>query len=327
MLRVVVADDPKVEVDAFSRALADREVELSTAALDTEAAVRAAGRDADVLVTNSETPVTAAALRAIDADIVAQPSIGVDNVALAAAETAGVTVVHAPDYCVDEVATHTLSLLLACVRRLREYDASVRDGEWSWETREPIHRFAGSTVGLVSFGPIARAFRERLRGFDVDVVAYDPYVERDAMRDHDVEKVTRAALAERADHVTVHAPLTDETRGLVDADFLDGPRDGAVLVNTGRGPVVDEAALVDALDSGALAAAGLDVFEDEPPTGSPLLDREDVVLSPHSAWYSVEAMADASASVAADVRRVLDGDPESATGVVTDEAWLSSTHD
>ncbi|GAA0658723.1 NAD(P)-dependent oxidoreductase [Salarchaeum japonicum] len=317
--RIVVDDDPKYDPSAFERAVPDAAVAVGD--LDTAAGLRAHA-DADVWVTPSTAPVTADVLADASVRLIAQPSIGVDNVDVAAAAARGVTVVHAADYCVDEVATHALSLLLACVRSVPAYDASVRDGEWDWRVGAPIHRLAGATVGLVSFGPIARAFRDRLRGFDADVLAYDPYVDADVMARENAEKVTFEELTARADHVSVHAPLTDETRGLVGRDALARLRDDAVVVNVGRGGVVDEAALVDALESGDIAAAGLDVFETEPlPAESALRDRDDVVLTPHAGWYSAEAMADANESVAADVRRFLDG--ETPAGRVDPDAdWL-----
>lgn len=306
--RVVVADDPKIDAETFRRVLGDT-AEVTVATLDSEADLREHGAGADALVTHNESPVTEAVLDDLPGlSVLAQSSIGVDNVDVAAAAERDVVVLRSPDYCLDEVATHAVTLLLACVRNLRTYDQAVRDGEWDWHVGAPLHRFAGSTVGLVSFGPIARTVAERLRGFDCDVLAYDPYVDAGEMAEHRVEKVTFAELTERADHLSVHAPLTDETEGLVDADAFARLRDDAVVVNTGRGGVVDEDDLLDALEAGELGAAGLDVFEQEPPRDSPLREREDVYLSPHVGWYSEEAMADSNEGVAADLARVFDGE-------------------
>ncbi|MFB6160204.1 MAG: C-terminal binding protein [Haloferacaceae archaeon] len=282
----------------------------------------AAGADADAVVLDVGLPFPAAAAEELShLRAVARSSVGVAGIDVEAAADAGIAVLHAPEYCRDEVATHTLALFLACVRAVPEYDRAVRAGDWP---RTPpsraLHRLAGDTVGLVAYGRIARSVRERLRGFGVDVVAHDPYVSAAAMADDGVERVDRAELFARADHVSVHAPDTTETRGLVGADALAALPERGVLVNTGRGHVVDESALADALRGGEIACAGLDVFEEEPlPEDSPLRGRDDVVFTPHAAWYSEESRDEVNETVATDLRRVLTGaDPKYAA----DDEWL-----
>ncbi|GGM66778.1 D-3-phosphoglycerate dehydrogenase [Halarchaeum rubridurum] len=319
MSTVVLADDPKLDPQVFRERL---DADVRVAALDAPEAFRAAVRahGADAVVTNGGIDVTHALLAGLDTlAVYGQVSIGLDNVDLDAAAECGVTVTHAPAYCVDEVATHGIALLLACVRDVPAQDRRVRGGTWSeWAGRD-LHRLAGDTVGLVSFGDIARGVAERLRGFGVDVVAYDPYVDGDVMAEHGVEKASAEGLREAADHPSVHAPLTDATRGLVDAAWFDALPERGVVVNTGRGGVVDEAALLAALDAGSVAAAGLDVFETEPPEASALVGREDVVATPHMGWYSVEARGEANGTVAADIGRVLVG--ADAEHAVEPEEW------
>lgn len=271
----------------------------------------AAAADADAAVITVYVPVPAEAFEELShLRALARSSVGVAGIDVAAATEAGVAVLHAPEYCRDEVATHTVALLLACVRAIPEYDRAVRDGEWPrTPPSRPLYRLAGDTVGLVAYGRIARSVRERLRGFDLDVVAYDPYVSDDAMAADGVERVGREELFARADHVSVHAPDTSETRDLVDADALAALPEHGVLVNTGRGSVVDEAAVADALDADGIACAGLDVLETEPlPADSPLRGRDDVVVTPHAAWYSEDSRAEVNETVATDVRRVLTGE-------------------
>jgi len=307
---VVMSDektvDPRTQREILEAAGARIEV------LDerTEAAVADAVRGADGLVVDSRTPVTAQVLGASETlRVVGRAGIGVDNVDLAAAAERDVTVVHVPDYCLDEVSTHALSLLLACVRNVPLQDRRTGEGTWDWREGRPLHRMRGRTLGLAGFGGIARRLASKLRAFGLEVVAYDPYVKATVMADYGVEEVGFEALLDRLDYLSIHVPLYGETREMFSTDEFERMADHAVLVNTARGPVVDEAALLDALESGEIARAGLDVLESEPPdAGNPLLAREDVVVSPHTAWYSEESRRDLSRSVASDVAAVLDGE-------------------
>jgi D-3-phosphoglycerate dehydrogenase len=256
--------------------------------------------------------------RAENLRVVGRAGIGVDNVDVAAAAENDVVVTNVPDYAIEEVSTHALALLLACVRKIPLYDRRVESGTWNWEEGRPLHRLRGKTVGLLAYGAIARRFAEKLAGFDLEVIAHDPYVSSEAMAETGVESVDRETLLETSDVLSVHAPLTDETENLLDAAAFGVMPENAILINTGRGGVIDHEALDAALSAGSISAAGLDVFDPEPPGEHPLLDREDVVMTPHTAWYSEESRRELSRTVAGDVLRVLNGeepdspvDPES----------------
>jgi len=304
MDHVVASEDPMIDADLLREQLA-AEV---TVASDT--ALRDAATGADALVVDVNTPVTAATLETLDdLRVVARAGVGIENIDVAAAADNGVTVTNAPDYCTREVATHTVTLLLDCIRTVAAYDRDVRDGNWGWERTRPVHRIRGRTLGLVSFGPIARRVREQMRGFDVDVVAYDPYVDAEHMADAGVETVTLDELYARADYVSLHAPLTDSTREMVDGAALEAMQDHAMLVNTGRGGLIDEDALAVALRDGDIGAAGLDVLWTEPPTEAhPLVGLDNCVITPHAAWYSEEAREELNATVAANLRAGLAGE-------------------
>jgi len=305
MARVVVSDDPMIDVEYIEREL---DTDVLVADTGTTQSLVEAATDAEVLVVDVNTPVTAEVFdQCPDLALVARAGVGVDNIDVAAAAANETHVTNVPEYCTDEVATHTVTLLLDCVRSVSAYDRDVRDGNWGWGRARPVRRVTGRTLGLVSYGPIARAVRDRVRGFGVDVVASDPYVDGEAMAADGVEKVTLAALYERADYVSLHAPLTDETAAMVDAEALDAMQDHAVLVNTGRGGLVDEDALATALRNGDIAAAGLDVLEREPPTDSPLVGLDNCLVTPHAAWYSVEARSELNETVVANARAVRDG--------------------
>lgn len=322
MYSVVVTDHPNLDRDRVRQAL-DGAADVTVATLDTAEDLIAAARsaDADAAVVDVDSAVPARVADETDLRVVASASVGLSGIDVPGLAERGVAVTHVPDYCTEEVATHALALLLAGVRSIPAYDRSVRDGEWSWGATRELHRLHGATVGLVSFGPIARRFADRLSGFDCTVLASDPYVDAATMADHGVERVDFGTLVERADHLSVHAPLTPDTRGMVDAEAFAALSDHAVIVNTGRGPVIDADDLLAALEAGEVGAAALDVLETEPPEDDPLVGREDTVVTPHAGFYSVEARTDLATAVATDLLAVLDGDePE---GLVDPDAdWL-----
>ena len=249
-----------------------------------------------------------------DCRIVARYGIGVDNVDVEAATKRGIYVTNVPDYCQEEVATHALSLLLSLYRGITRYDASVADGEWDRDVVTPIHRLSTQTLGVVGFGATGRAVADRAMALGFDVVTSDPFVDEATAANHGAELVPFEDVLERADAVTIHSPLTDDTRGMVDAAAFERMKSSAVLVNVARGPVVEGDALRGALDAGRIAGAGLDVFPDEPPAeDDPLRDHERVVATPHVAWYSEEANAERRRAAAENVRAVLNGErPENA---------------
>lgn len=237
--------------------------------------------------------------------VVSRYGIGVDNVDIEAATERGIAVTNVPSYCEEEVATHTLALLLSVVRKTAQYTAAIKDGTWDWKVARPIQPLVGKTVGFVAYGKIPRTVTELGSGFDFEYLVYDPYVEEEELTDTPVKKVSFETLLKHSDVVSIHAPLVDETRNLFDAEAFERMRDEAVLVNTARGPIVDEDALYDALTSGELAGAGLDVMANEPVTSSPLFDLDSVVVTPHVAWYSERSIDELRRKAAKNVLAVL----------------------
>jgi len=304
---VVVVENEKFDAGIARDVLGGRAEVVITDA-DTVEGVIAAAREADALIPWYVSLDAAALEELASLSVIGIPGTGVGGVDPAAAADRGITVVNAPTYAADEVSTHALAMLLSCARSLPAFDDAVREGVWSREPGVPIRRLRGRTLGLLAFGDIARRTAEKARGFGLDVIAYDPYVDADAMVSRGVTPVDFGSLLARSELFSVHAPDSPETVGLLDDDAFESMREGVLLVNTGRGSIVEEAALLDALDDGTVAAAGLDVFETEPPRGSPLLEREDVLLSPHVGWYSEDSREDVIRSVAEDVGRVFDGD-------------------
>jgi len=234
--------------------------------------------------------------------------IGYDSVDVGAATAKGILVCNIPTYCIDDVAEHALALMFDAVRHVARQDRWIRAGRWDRSGARPAHRITGSTLGLVAFGRIARAVAARAKGLGVHVLAFDPYVDAAGMSQSGVEKVSLEDLLRRSDLISVHAPLTDSTRHLLSWEEFEIVKPGAVLVNTSRGPVVDNAALADALRSGKLRAAGLDVMEQEPlPADSPLRELENVTLTPHVGASSEGSTADLYRTAYEIARDVLSG--------------------
>lgn len=236
--------------------------------------------------------------------------IGLDTVDIPAATRHGVCVAHVPDFCYDEVADTAMTLLLAVARRVRLADQHVRGGSWTPSALLPMRRLRGQTFGLVALGHIARMVAERARGFGFQLIAFDPYVDAPTMAKLGVEKVhSLEALLARSDVVSLHTPLTKETQGLIGRAQFAAMKPGAILVNTSRGKVVDEEALIEALRSGRLAGAGLDVLWAEPPAkDNPLFQMENVVLTPHYASTTTEAIQDLAHKVSRQIVQYLRGE-------------------
>lgn len=219
--------------------------------------------------------------------------IGYDSVDVAAATAKGILVCNVPFYCIDDVADHALALLMDSVRHVARQDRWIRAGRWDRTGARPARRMKGRTLGFVAFGRIARALAERVRGFGMTLLAYDPYVDAATTAVYGVQKVEMDELLRRSDFISVHSPLTTETCHLLSSREFGLMKEGVFLVNTSRGPVIDEAALVEALRSGKIWGAGLDVMEQEPlPLDSPLRTFENVTFTPHVSANSEESRAD-----------------------------------
>jgi D-3-phosphoglycerate dehydrogenase len=242
--------------------------------------------------------------------VICQYGVGLDQIDIDAASRAGIYVTHTPSYCVDELADHTVALILAVARRIVHYDRLVHSGRWDYNDGMPMRRLKGRTLGLLGFGQAARAVAQRARGFGVRIVAHDPLVDPAQLTAAGVEPVSLGQLLDVSEILSIHVPLTPETEHLIGAAELRRLTDGAILVNTARGGIVDQEALAAELRSGRLGGAGLDVLELEPPdTSEPLLSCEGAVITPHAAFLSVESLRSVQQQAAEEVARVLAGHP------------------
>lgn len=230
--------------------------------------------------------------------------IGIDNVDLAAATAAGIIVGHVPAYCIDEVSTHAIALLLACVRKLPGMQDRMRRGEWDVHRDDPVYRVAGKTLGIVGFGKLGKAVARKMAGWNLRLLAADPFAEPAP----GVELVNLATLCRESDFISLHAPLLPETRHMISHAQFALMKPGVILVNTARGPVLDTNALLAAIESGKVAHAALDVFEEEPlPENSPLRSHPKILITDHMAWYSEESQAELQRTAADEIATICTG--------------------
>jgi D-3-phosphoglycerate dehydrogenase / 2-oxoglutarate reductase len=290
--------------------IADAGVELLRAkfevVVDTESPIEEIVADYDALIVRSATKVTAAVVeRATRLKVIGRAGVGVDNVDVDAATRRGIVVANAPESNIVSAAEHAVGLLLALARNIPQAHAALVEGRWERSKWGGIE-LADKVLGVLGFGRIGRQVARRAMALQMKVVAYDPFVSAERFRELGVESASFDAVLERADFLTLHLPLTDETRGSIDAAALARMRDGARLVNAARGELVDEDALVRALESGKLAGAAIDVFSKEPYDG-PLLRAPNVVVTPHLAASTEEAQDRAGVIIAEQVAAALDG--------------------
>lgn len=241
--------------------------------------------------------------------IIARYGIGVDTIPLEVATSRGIQVANVPDYCIEEVADHGLALILAFTRGIIRGLDQTRGGGWNVKLLRPLHRQRGRTLGLVGFGRIARALAQRATALGYEIIVSDPFLSDEAIRTGGARPVDLDTLFKESDVVSLHAPLTPNTRHMVNAERLATMRPGAVLVNTSRGGLVDYEAVVTALRCGTLGGAGLDVLEAEPPAAgsTPIGEVPNLVVTPHLAFYSEQALVELQRKAAEQIRAVLEG--------------------
>ena len=240
--------------------------------------------------------------------VIVRFGIGYDNIDIEAATEFGIKIANLPIYCIDEVATHTMALFLDLLRKTTMLDRLYRKGIWSSGYGYESRRLNALTTGLVGFGNIAKKTAQYVKAFEMDVVAYDPYVEDGVFDEHGVKRVSLDELFAVSDAVFLHAPLTPETKYLICKDSIAKMKDGVFIINCSRGALVCTDDLMDALDSGKVAAAGLDVIEGEPISGRddlPMFSRENLLLTPHSAYISRESTILQHETIAETVIKVL----------------------
>ncbi len=239
--------------------------------------------------------------------VISRYGVGYDNIDVSSATDAGIWVANVPDYSVEDVSDHALALLMSCVRKIPFKDRSIREGKWNLHDFQPVHRIKNRTIGIVGYGRIAKAFHRKISGLGfARVLVYDPYVSMEEVNKMGGEKVDFNTLLKNSDYISIHVPLNDKTRKMFSWNEFTVIRDRSTIINTSRGNIIDEEALIDALKTGKLECAGLDVFGEEPlPENHPFKEIDNVVLTDHTAYYSEESIKELKEKAAKNVLSVL----------------------
>ena len=247
--------------------------------------------------------------------IIARYGVGVDIVDVDAATVRGILVTNVQDYCTEEVADHSIALWLTLARKLPRYYKAIRSGVWNWQTGAPVFRIRGRVMGIVSFGKIGQAIAERARGFGVELMVYDPYISQSSIEKMGCRPVNKETLIRESDFLMMQAPMTEETHHFLSFDEFKLMKSNAIVINTGRGPTIDNKALYQALTQQEIAAAGLDDPEEEPakrsswdPKDNPIFSLPNVLVNPHAAYYSEESIRIARETAATQVAKMIRGE-------------------
>jgi D-3-phosphoglycerate dehydrogenase len=304
--KIVVTDCDHPTVEIEKEILSEIDPEFILAQCNTEDEVIEVAKDADGII-NQYAPITRRVIESLKrCKVIARYGVGVDNIDVEAATEHKIIVANVPDYCIDEVSTHTMALILACARGITLLDRKRREKRWDFTLAKPLFRTQGKILGLFGLGKIARAVAQKASGFDFRIIAFDPYVSK---VDGGIKLVEFSQLLSDSDFVSLHVPLTAETRHSFGENELKKMKKTAYLINTSRGPIVDEKALYQALKNRWIAGAALDVMEKEPPNwNSSLLQLDNLIITPHISFYSEESYVELKTKVAQAVLSVLKGE-------------------
>jgi len=310
MYKILIADDRhegyEQEYEIFKSVDAEVVVEKS----QDENVLAEAVKDVDGLLVNLS-PITAKVIQAMDkCKCVCRYGVGYDNVDADALKEKGIFLANVPDYCQEDVSDHALALIMDCVRKISRKDRAVRKGQWNLTGVQAVYRMTGKVFGFLGYGGIARCLHRKIDGFNFEkVLVYDPFVKEDSIEYKNTQLVSLEQLCKEADCISVHAPLNEQTSGILGKNEFKLMKSNAIVVNTSRGGLIDTDALISALKTREIACAGLDVFESEPlEAGSELRELENVTLTDHAGWYSHEAIIELKTKAAQNVLVAVQGE-------------------
>lgn len=285
------------------------DIEFIKAQCKTEEEVMEQAQQVDAIL-NQYAPISRRVIESLqNTKIISRYGVGVNTIDVEAAKEKGIIIANVPDYGMEEVSNHALALLLSWARKVTLLNNEVKKGNWDFKASVPIHRFDKQTVGVLGFGRIPRRFIEKVKPLGFKLAAYDPYISAEDMEAAGVRKMELDEIIREADFLSVHVPLIKDTFHLLNLERFSQMKETAVIINTARGPIIDEKALAEALENGIIAGAALDVTEEEPiGKDSPLLNMDNVIITPHSAWYSEEAMVELRQKAAKNIVQVLSGE-------------------
>ncbi|MFN4133491.1 MAG: hydroxyacid dehydrogenase [Candidatus Hadarchaeales archaeon] len=303
MVKILVSD--KIHEDGINMLKEVGEVEVATGMRPEELIAKI--KDFEVLVVRSATKVTKEVIAAgKNLKIIARAGVGLDNIDVSAAKERGITVISAPEAPTVAVAELTIGLMLSFARKIPRADAGMKSGKW--EKKELMGtELRGKTLGIIGTGRIGKAVAQRARAFEMNLLFYDLVLDEDFARTVGARYVTLEELLKNSDFISIHVPLLPQTRHMIGEKEFQMMKSSAVIINTSRGEIIDEAALVNALKTGRIAGACLDVFEKEPPEGSPLLACPNIVLTPHIGASTVEAQREAAMVIAKKIKEAVKG--------------------
>jgi D-3-phosphoglycerate dehydrogenase len=305
--KVVITDAEYPSFNVEKKVLSQLNVDFVKCQCTTEEELIRHCRDADALL-NQYAKITPHVIENLNhVKIIARYGIGVDNVDLDAARKKNIFVTNVV-YDICDVADHTIMLMLALTRKISQVEESIKKFEWDWKQFHPIPRIKGKTIGIIGLGRVGRQVARRLSGFDVQLLACDPYIPVDVFTTYHAKQVDYKTLLEHSDIVTIHVPLNKETRNMISTNELKTMKKKAIVINAARGGIVDEKALCEALKKKEIAGAGLDVLEHEPiQKENPLLHFENVIITPHMGWYSEDTVDEVQRIAAEQVLQCLQG--------------------
>lgn len=306
--RVVVTDERHASYDIERKILEAAGAQLEIKNCVTVEDIIRECADADGILLDMA-PMTAEAIAHLDkCKVIVRYGVGYDNVDVEACTKKGILVCNVPDYCALDVSDHALALLLTCLRSTATRDRRIREGEWNIQSSNSF-RLAGKTLGVLGFGRIARELVHKCSGFGFEkVLAYDPYLSEEFCQQHGAQKADLETVMANSDFLSLHMPVTPETRGMINADRLKLMKKTAILINTARGALIDDKALLDALNAGTIACAGLDTHNSEPlAKNSPYMELNNVVLTDHTAYSTKEGVIELKTKAAQAVAAVLTG--------------------
>jgi D-3-phosphoglycerate dehydrogenase len=303
--KVVITDCDHGSIEEEKREFGRIGAELILAQIKEEEDLIRGCKDADGLL-NQYALLTRKVLEKLPkCKVIGRYGVGIDSVDLKAATGLGIIVANVPDYCVDEVADQALSMILALIRKTAFFDQKVKSNEWDFRQGRPIHRIKGKTLGLIGSGRIGLEVAKRISAFGVRVIAFDPYLQKTP---NGIELKDFDTILKESDFISIHCPLNESTRHLLGEKEFQKMEKKPLVINTSRGPIIDETALTRALTKGQVSGAGLDVLEKEPPDPqNPLLRMENVIIAPHISFYSEESISELKRRTAENVSSVLLG--------------------
>lgn len=260
-------------------------------------------------IINQQAPLTSKVIKNLtNCKVIAKYGVGIDTIDVKTAKEKEIMICNVPDYCINEVSEHAFSLLLAQARRINFLNIKVKEGVWDYRIGRPIFRLEGQTLGLLGIGNIGKKMAQKARGFGLNIVAYDPFVDKEAANFLNIKLMSLEKMLSQSDFVSIHTPLTEETFHMIDRNKIKLMKKNSVLINTSRGGLIHEKALIRALRNKEIAGAALDVLENEPiERNNPLLSMNEVIITPHAAWHSEEAQFEVKTKTAQNVSDALTG--------------------